>query len=83
MSKKTAKPREPKSFKWTVEFEVSANWVADGFNLTDDRALSMLAHDLRYANIGFELGAKVVKKPLRRTIEIAQGYKPGKMPADE
>lgn len=51
-----------KKLKWTVEFEVSPNWVADGFDLTDDRAQEMLAHDLSYA-YGHELGAKVIKSP--------------------
>lgn len=65
----------PKKFKWTVEFEVSAVWVADGFDLTDERALSMLANDLRFAHTG-ELGAKVIKAPDVNKIRIAQGYDP-------
>lgn len=48
--------------KWTVEFSVDASWVADGFDLTDERAKGMLASDLRYA-YGHELGAKVTKYP--------------------
>ena len=61
--------------KWTVEFEVDTVWVADGFDLTDDRALDMLAHDLSHANIGLELGAKVIKAPKARDIRRLQGYK--------
>lgn len=52
-----------KMFKWTVEFQVSENWVADGFNLTDDRALNMLSSELGWAYEGIELKAKVVKRP--------------------
>jgi hypothetical protein len=68
--------REPgeKRYKWTVQFEVDAVWVADGFDLDDDRALAMLAADLSYANIGTELGAKVVKAPDPKAIRKEQGY---------
>lgn len=62
----------PKTFKWTVEFEVSENWVADGFTLTDERALAMLANDLSYA-YGHELGAKVIKHPSRMAVLTAFG----------
>lgn len=61
-------------FKWIVEFEVDECWVADGFELTDERALDMLASDLRYANIGIELGAKVLQGPSIKDVRIAQGY---------
>lgn len=64
----------PKKYKWTVEFEVDASWVADGFDLDDDRALDMLSHDLRYAHIGAELDAKVIKAPKREAIRKEQGY---------
>ncbi len=64
----------PKRFKWTVEFEVDASWVADGFDLTDDRALDMLAKTLPFSNIGTELGATVVRKPTQVRILRAQGY---------
>ena len=60
--------------KWTVEFSVDKSWVADGFDLTDDRALDMLSGDLRYANIGTELGAKVIKAPDKKLIKKLQGY---------
>ncbi len=64
----------PKRYKWTVEFEVDASWVADGFDLTNDRALDMLAHDLSYAYIGTELSAKVIKAPKREAIRKEQSY---------
>ena len=62
-----------KRFKWTVEFEVDEQWVADGFDLTNERALDMLATDLRYA-YGHELGATVIKSPDPLEIAKAQGY---------
>lgn len=60
--------------KWTVEFSVDESWVADGFILTDNRALDMLSHDLGWANIGTELGAKVIKGPDPAKIAKLQGY---------
>lgn len=62
-----------KRFKWTVELTVDETWVADGFDLTDERALAMLAGDLSYA-YGYELGAKVLKAPKKDDILKAQGY---------
>lgn len=60
-------------FKWTVEFSVDESWVADGFDLDDDRAKEMLSGDLRYA-YGNELDAKVIKKPSAKRIAKVQGY---------
>jgi hypothetical protein len=65
-------------FKWTVEFEVDECWVADGFELTDERALAMLSQDLGFANISTELGAKVIKSPDRNKIAKCQGYRDAK-----
>ena len=62
-----------KRFKWVVEFEVDETWVTDGFELTDERALEMLASDLAYA-YGHELGAKVIKAPDPLRVAKAQGY---------
>ena len=64
-----------KRFKWTVEFEVDECWVEDGFDINDDRALNMLASDLCHANIGEELGARVIKAPDPAAIRKMQGYK--------
>ncbi|HWX14334.1 MAG TPA: hypothetical protein VNY06_05685 [Methylocella sp.] len=63
-----------KTFKWTVEFEVAECWVADGFNLTDERALDMLSNDLGWTDIQTELKARVVKAPEPERIAKAQGY---------
>lgn len=64
-----------KSFKWTVEFEVDECWVADGFDLDNDRALEMLANDLGWANINTELKARVIKAPKADLIAKTQGYR--------
>lgn len=63
-----------KTFKWTVEFEVTRNWVEDGFELTDERAHEMLSNDLQYA-YSHELGAKITKAPDPKEIRKVQGYK--------
>lgn len=63
-----------KRFKWTVQFEVDELWVADGFDLTDERALMMLAKDLDFACMSTELAAKVVKAPAQAEIRRVQGY---------
>ena len=60
--------------KWTVVFEVDEIWVADGFNLTNERALNMLASDLQYANIDTELNAYLIKSPSQQKIKKIQGY---------
>ena len=59
--------------KWLVELEVDETWIADGFDLTDERAKDMLAKDLQYAH-GTELSAKVIKAPDPKVIRKLQGY---------
>lgn len=66
--------RTQRPYKWTVEFEVSANWVADGFNLTHDRALEMLSNDLQFARTSDELKATIIKAPNQEAIRKEQGY---------
>lgn len=58
----------PEFYKWTVEFSVHKDWVADGFDLTDNRALGVLSADLSYAHVGNELRARVIKAPRRVAI---------------
>lgn len=50
----------PRTFKWTVEIEVSETWVADGFEATSERMHEILCRALPYA-LGSEIGARVVK----------------------
>jgi hypothetical protein len=61
-------------FKWTIEIEVDETWVADGFDATDERMHSMLAHHLPYA-YGHELKAKVLARPADEAVAKAQGFR--------
>ena len=63
----------PKSFSWTVKFTVDPVWVADGFDLDNERALEMLAAALPYAQ-GSELRAQVIAAPPAHAIRKEQGY---------
>lgn len=60
-------------FKWVVEFEVDEVWVADGFNLTKERAEDMIFNDLGYADVT-EIKVKILKSPDKNKILKAQGY---------
>ena len=62
-----------KTFKWVVQFEVTENWVEDGFNISEKRALDMLANALPYA-YGSELAVKIIKSPDAKLIRKTQGY---------
>ena len=62
-----------KTFKWVVEFEVTEDWVADGFDISQDRATDMMANALPYAS-GAEFKATVVKAPEPKLIRQTQGY---------
>ncbi|MFT0546956.1 hypothetical protein ACMHYO_11510 [Allopusillimonas ginsengisoli] len=63
-----------KPYSWIVRFDVAPEWVADGFNLTDERALEMLAETLPYANMSYELAARVLAAPSALRIVREQGY---------
>lgn len=45
--------------KWIVEFRVSENWVADGFDLTEEVAKAMIEECLPYAYAA-ETSAKII-----------------------
>lgn len=62
-----------KTFKWVVEFEVTENWVEDGFNITDQKAVAMIENVLPFAS-GAEFSAKVIKAPDAKIIRKVQGY---------
>lgn len=64
---------ETKWFTWTAEFTVDKLWVADGFDLTDERAKQMLADDLSSA-YGHEIKARVLKAPDADLVARTQGY---------
>lgn len=61
-------------FRFTVEFEIDEIWIADGFFLTADIAMEMLANELNFANVGEELDARMVKVPSLERVARAQGY---------
>lgn len=62
------------ALKWTVEFTVADCWVADGFDLTDERAHAILSNDLCYAH-STELAAKVIDSPPKEIINDLQSGK--------
>ena len=59
-------------FKWVVEFSVDPSWVADGFELTQERALAMLASDIGGA-YNHEIDARIVRAPTAARIRRVQG----------
>ena len=63
-----------KPFTWVVQFTVDPIWVANGFAISDARALDMLAGACSYATIGTELSAKVLHAPSALRIAREQGY---------
>jgi hypothetical protein len=62
-----------KTFKWVVEFEVTETWVADGFNITNQKAMGMMEEALPFAS-GAEFKATVLKAPDAKLIRKTQGY---------
>lgn len=66
---------KPAFYKWTVEFSVAADWVADGFDLKDDDAVAdlLLNGRLSYARCD-EVKGRIVKAPTASEIAREQGY---------
>lgn len=60
-------------YRWVVEIEVDATWVADGFDLTDERAKEMIQNELPWA-YGHEVDAKILKAPPAADIRKEQGW---------
>jgi hypothetical protein len=67
------KGKKMKTFKWVVEFEVTENWVADGFQIDQRRAFNMIEGVLPFAS-GAEFKATVIKSPDAKLIRKTQGY---------
>lgn len=63
-----------KPYAWVVRFDVAPLWVADGFTLSDDRALEMLGREVGHACMGSELAARVLAAPPPLKIAREQGY---------
>lgn len=62
-----------KFYKWTIEVAVSADVVADGFNLNDDGAHNMVCEAYPFL-LGHEVSTKVIKAPSVASIKKEQGY---------
>lgn len=60
--------------KWTVEIEVSRQWVEDGFDLDQERVTEMVEDLIHFAYPG-EIRAKVVSAPDAGRIRRIQGHK--------
>ncbi len=58
-------------YKWLVEIEVDEMWVADGFNLSDERLHQMLGRELQCA-YSTEYSGKVIAAPDPAAIKKAQ-----------
>ena len=48
--------------KWVVEFSIDESWIADGFDLTEERAKEMIANEIGWS-YSFETSARIVKRP--------------------
>lgn len=69
-----------KPYVWTVQIEIDPKWVADGFDLDEDRLRDMLQNTLSCAT-SCEVGGKVLTAPDPKQIRAEQGctvdgYKP-------
>lgn len=69
-------PKTAAPFSWTVRFTVDPLWVADGFTLSDERALHMLAKEIGGGS-SEELQASVLVSPLPADLVRMQGYVKG------
>lgn len=68
------KARAPHWFTWTVEISIAECWVADGFELTAERAHDIMCRELGWAR-GTEIECRVISAPDQKRIRVAQGYK--------
>lgn len=63
-----------KKFKWVVEIEVDEVWVADGFDLSNEKAQETLLNGILQYAYSYEKSLKVLKAPKQKAILKAQGY---------
>lgn len=66
------RPDEDGFCSWIVELSVAPLWVADGFELTNESAVEMLAETLSFASAERELKAKVIARPKQDRIHNLQ-----------
>lgn len=69
-----AEAPEAAFYEWTIKIRVAPCWVADGFDLTADRAHTMVWRDLGYAH-GSEIEAEIVAAPDPDRVAREMGYK--------
>jgi hypothetical protein len=60
-------------FKWIVSIEVDPLWIADGFNLTEERLNEMLLRELSWA-YAHEVKGQIIEAPDPKAILKEQGY---------
>lgn len=58
---------------WTVKISVDDVWIADGFDLDEERLQDMVLNDLQFAGSS-EVTCKIIKAPNPDTIKYIQGY---------
>ncbi len=63
-----------KRFVWRVEIEVAEVWVADGFDLSEERMHGIMCRALSSARMS-EIRCKVLKAPPVADVRKVQGYK--------
>lgn len=62
-----------RTFKWVLEIEVSEDWVADGFDITEENVQNIADGINPYAVEG-EYTARILKAPAPELVRQAQGY---------
>lgn len=65
---------------YTVQLEIDAVWVADGFELTNERALDMLYDTLRWVEAE-EVSARILQAPEHEDVLREQGYSEARIAA--
>ncbi len=63
--------KTPRRCQWTVVFEVSDNWIADQFDLTQECVDKMIQDRLQYA-FESEVTARILRKPTNSGMERAR-----------
>ena len=63
-----------RKFVWLVEIEIDETWVADGFEITAERAGEWVEKDIGYASPD-EISVRIKKAPKSSDIRAVQGYK--------
>lgn len=63
-----------KFYKWTVEIQIAAEWVADGADLTSSRMHDIMTN--YYSHLySSEIKTKTIKAPTNKELAKEQGYR--------